>query len=68
VPVLNRPDDPVKFWNEYFSEKKVPLAEFIPPFEEEFNGGAVLNHEERDILDGMIDKTPRDGYVSVLEW
>ena len=75
---LYPPVDPTGTWDTFFgTEKKVPVAEFVPMFEEEFlpkpNGTApsnipMLDDAERTVLVSIIDAYPLDGFVSFTEW
>jgi len=68
VEALKRPADPDAFWNKYFDSKQVELDYFIPVFEDEFNDQKELKPAERKTFAFMIDRYPRDGKVSMLEW
>ncbi len=75
---LYPPADPTGTWDTFFgTEKKVPVAEFVPMFEEEFlpkpHGTApsdipMLDDAERTVLVSIIDAYPLDGFVSFTEW
>lgn len=61
-------DKLASFWDEYFDTKIVPFAEFLPVFEEEFNGGEELTKEQRIAFEECVDAYPHDGKVSIVEW
>ena len=66
-----RNDDSVveKFWSQYFGQdRRVSADLFLPVFEEEFNQGNELPSHTRTSVIVELDRNPKDGHISFLEW
>lgn len=58
-----------KFWSQYFGqERRVILDLFLPVFEEEYNQGNELSAAAKAVLITEVDRNPKDGHISFLEW
>ncbi len=68
---VTRNDDSVveKFWSQYFGQdRRVSADLFLPVFEEEFNQGNELPSHTRTSVIVELDRNPKDGHISFLEW
>ena len=68
---VSRNDDSVieQLWQQYFGrDRRVSADLFLPVFEEEFNQGNELPSHTRTSIIVELDRNPKDGYISFLEW
>lgn len=68
---VSRNDDSVieQLWQQYFGrDRRVSADLFLPVFEEEFNQGNELPSHTRTSIIVELDRNPKDGHISFLEW